>query len=573
VDAVLQHFRENQAPAVLVLPTGAGKSLVIAEIARRAKGKVLVLAHVKELCRQNYEKFRSMSREEAGIFSAGLGKKQAEHQVTFGGVQSVARGLAFWEQPLSLMIIDECHRVSGEEGTEYLRLIAYFREKNPQLCILGLTATPYRLNEGWIYRRHYEGHWRTNEERLFEKCVYEVTLAQLIHRGYLTRPTLEDAPIAQYDFSTHESEGEQAFIVRHPRVTQSIVESLVQRVEAQNRQGVMVFAATVEHAHEILQYLPRGEAALITGQTSREERDTQLRAFVDRQIRYVVNVAVLTTGFDAPHVDCIAILRRTGSLSLYQQIVGRGLRLFPGKSDCLVIDYAGNGYNIYSPEVGSGRPDREAEVVDVVCPECGFTNQFWGKKDESGAVLEHYGRRCHGEVALAEDGRSSSGRRCSYRFRFKECPSCSSENDIAARSCSTCGHRLVDPDEMLKDALRLKDSLVLRVAGMQLAVQGTTLKITYHDEDGATLSEKFEFQHDGARRAFNLAFGRRIASGRRPLELQSPEQAKALEAHLPVPDFVVGQRWKKARQALVYLVKERVFDYQGRYRRAEDAPN
>ncbi len=107
-----------------------------------------------------------------------------------------------------------------------------------------------------------------------------------------------------------------------------------------------------------------------------------------------MNVAVLTTGFDAPHVDLIAILRPTESVSLYQQIVGRGLRLAPGKTDCLILDYAGNPHDLYAPEVGTPKGKSDNVPVQVFCPACGFANTFWGKTTADGTLIEHFGRRC-----------------------------------------------------------------------------------------------------------------------------------------------------------------------------------
>ncbi len=114
----------------------------------------------------------------------------------------------------------------------------------------------------------------------------------------------------------------------------------------------MIFASTVEHAHEILRLLP-ANSALVSAETPARERDALILAFKAQQLKFLVNVAVLTTGFDAPHVDLIAILRPTESVSLYQQIVGRGLRLSPGKTDCLILDYAGNPHDLFTPEVGA----------------------------------------------------------------------------------------------------------------------------------------------------------------------------------------------------------------------------
>ncbi len=157
----------------------------------------------------------------------------------------------------------------------------------------------------------------------------------------------------------------------------------------------MIFAATVAHAEEIMGYLPAEQAALITGATASAERTALIDAFKARQLKYLVNVAVLTTGFDAPHVDLIAILRPTESVSLYQQIVGRGLRLSPGKEECLILDYAGNPWDLYAPEVGEPKPDSDSEPVQVPCPDCGHANLFWGKRDGE-LVIEHFGRRCQG---------------------------------------------------------------------------------------------------------------------------------------------------------------------------------
>ncbi len=162
----------------------------------------------------------------------------------------------------------------------------------------------------------------------------------------------------------------------------------------------MIFASTVEHAREITGLLPAGEAELITGDTPGPQRDRIIEAFKAQQYRYLVNVAVLTTGFDAPHVDLIAILRPTESVSLYQQIVGRGLRLAPGKTDCLILDYAGNPHDLYAPEVGSPKGKSDNVPVQVFCPACGFANTFWGKTTADGTLIEHFGRRCRAGLKM-----------------------------------------------------------------------------------------------------------------------------------------------------------------------------
>jgi DNA repair protein RadD len=302
VDATLKHFRKSRVPAVIVLPTGAGKSLIIAELAKLARGRVLVLAHVKELVEQNYAKFLSYGLE-AGIYSAGLNQKDSSEKVIFGSIQSVARATEDFFKDFSLLVIDECHRVSVEDDTQYAQVIQKIRSDNPQLCILGLTATPYRLDSGWIYQYNYHGFICSHVPRLFGKCIYDLTLRQMITEGYLTQPVQIDAPVASYDFSSLKlPAGQQSYSVAdieeilkdQSRITPVIIQNIIEM--ASDRKGVIIFTASVLHAREIINYLPEGQAALVLGDTPGEERDRIIAQFKARQIKFLVNVSVLTTG-------------------------------------------------------------------------------------------------------------------------------------------------------------------------------------------------------------------------------------------------------------------------------------
>ncbi|MCO7229008.1 DEAD/DEAH box helicase [Halomonas sp. CnH100-B] len=572
VKRVVSHFRATSAPAVVVLPTGSGKSLVIAELARLARGRVLVLAHVRELVEQNHAKYQAYGLE-ADIFSAGLKRKEASRQVVFGSVQSVVRNMEqFNDASFTLLVIDECHRVSLEEDSSYRQVIEHLRSQNPQLKILGLTATPFRLGQGFIYHRHHHGMVRGSEESFFADCVFEQPLRLMVKQGFLAAPKRLDMAIEGYDFSALAPSSSGLFreeelnrVVAGNRATPGIIAQVVEY--AADRQGVMIFAATVAHAEEIMGYLPAEQAALITSATASAERTALIDAFKARQLKYLVNVAVLTTGFDAPHVDLIAILRPTESVSLYQQIVGRGLRLSPGKEECLILDYAGNPWDLYAPEVGEPKPDSDSEPVQVPCPDCGHANLFWGKRDGE-LVIEHFGRRCQG---LIEDD-TGRRRQCEFRFRFKVCDECGAENDIAARRCHGCEKLLVDADDKLKDALKLKDAKVLRVSGMQL--EATTngrglprLKATYHDEDGDSLSEWFALETPAQRRAFYAVFLRthlRAPGGQ--WQPTTPDEVVNEQRRLRHPDFVVGRKVGRHFQ-----IRDKLFDYQGRYRKAADA--
>ena len=609
VSAVLKHFRKTNESAVIVLPTGSGKSLVIAELARLAKRKILVLTHVKELVEQNHQKYESYGVT-AGIYSAGLKLKETQHQVTFASIQSAARNLDDFNEPYSLIIIDECHRVNlasaelakdkakGESkngskdgikeqsqerasSNQYQQIIEKLMQVNPEVKLLGLTATPYRLGMGWIYKKHYRGFMRSEEKRPFEHCIYELPLSYLIKRQYLTEPNLIDATIEHYDFSSlrANASGEYSstdinhLLNKNPRVTQSIIEQVIEL--GHKRQGIMVFAATVEHAKEVFSYLPAKLSALITGATDNTERDKLIKAFKRKEIKYLVNVSVLTTGFDAPHVDMIAILRPTQSVSLYQQIIGRGLRLSDNKKDCLVIDYTGNDFDLYYPEVGEKKPNSKSQPVQVVCPSCEFPNIFWGICDDDGYLVEHYGRRCQGLVYAPSEEQTTESQ-CDYRFVFKECPHCGGENDIAARTCLQCLEVLVDPDDMLKKALQLKDSKIIRCAGLNLTEVSDKgadkLKITYHDEEGAELNESFDFAKSNQVKAFNDIFSKRLSAkisvqlgSTESFEVNNLQQALQLANILPCPDFVIARK-----QKYYWRIKDRLFDYQGKYRKANE---
>ena len=573
VQNTVSHFKKTDDAAVIVLPTGAGKSLVIAELARIAKRKILVLAHVKELVEQNSEKYKSYGLE-VSIFSAGLKQKSLIHQVTFASIQSIAKNLDKLDESYSLVIIDECHRVNLETNSQYAQVINQLKTHNTSLKVLGLTATPYRMGIGWIYHEHYHGFVRGSEDAPFKKCIYELPLRYMIKNNFLTPPNMIDAAINHYDFSSIPTDSfgrfdnqEMSLLLKDSqRVTKAIVDQIVDF--AQNRLGVMIFASTIEHAKEILTYLPQNDcpksrSALVIGDTELSQRDRIITEFKQQKIKFLVNVSVLTTGFDAPHVDFIAILRPTESVSLYQQIVGRGLRLSENKDDCLVIDYAGNGYDIFYPEVGSKKPDSESEPVQVLCPGCGFANMFWGKTDNDGKVIEHFGRRCQG--MLENDDLSQQ---CDFRFRFKQCDSCGAENDIAARKCHECGCAIVDPDDKLKAALNLKDALVLRCSGMQFeAISEFKIKITYFDEDGASCDEVYNFENSGSTYYFNQAFGKRLLAGQEPTYFKSLSQAMDKQAFFRAPDFVIARKMNKKNRG-AWRIVEKLFDYEGNYRKA-----
>jgi DNA repair protein RadD len=378
-----------------------------------------------------------------------------------------------------LVIIDEAHGITPTVRD----IIAAMREGNPNLRVCGLTATPYRLGSGWIFREQDTGRINgedTARDPYFAKCVYKIDARALIGMGYLTPPVIGAINASGYDTSglalnsrgQFDADAVDRAYHGHGRKTAAIVGDVV--AQAASRKGVMFFAATVKHAHEIMASLPPELSQIVTGGTPKAQRDSILKRFKAQQIKYLVNVSVLTTGFDASHVDLIAILRKTESIGLLQQIIGRGLRLHEGKTDCLVLDYTTNledhcpDGDLFAPVVKAGKAGGVGGGITCLCPSCSYENTFTAnpqyldyQHDEAGYAIDldgqqvmsdfgpipvHYGRRCMG---LERVGRRGEYQRCGYRWTFKECPHCGGDNDIAARYCTSCKGEIVDPNEKL----------------------------------------------------------------------------------------------------------------------------
>jgi DNA repair protein RadD len=480
--AALDWMKRSTAPFIIDAATGAGKSHIIAEIAaviHRMTGKrVLCLAPSAELVTQNREKFLATGNK-ASMFSASAGAKELRHPVVFGSPMTVKNRVSRFKDNYALVILDEAHGITPTVR----EIIDAMRDGNPNLRVCGLTATPYRLGSGWIFREHDSGKINgedTARDPYFAKCVYKIDARSLIEMGFLTPPVIGQINASGYDTSglalnsrgQFDADAVDRAYHGHGRKTAAIVGDVV--AQAQDRRGVMFFAATVKHAHEIMASLPPEMSEIVTGETPKGQRDDILRRFKAQQIKYLVNVSVLTTGFDASHVDLIAILRKTESVGLLQQIIGRGLRLHPGKTNCLVLDYTTNledhcpDGDLFAPVVKAGKAAGGGGGMTCVCPACQYENSFSAnlqyldyQKDAAGYVLDldgrqimsdfgpipsHYGRRCMG---LVQAGNRGEYERCGYRWTFKSCDVCGSENDIAARYCASCKGELVNPNDRL----------------------------------------------------------------------------------------------------------------------------
>ena len=479
-DAILKWIRKTSEPCCIEAATGAGKSHIIAALAetvnRISNGKhVLCLAPSAELVIQNSEKYEATGNK-FSIFSASAGSKSLRHPVVFGTPLTVANRIRKFGSQFAMVIIDECHGLTPT----IKKIIDAMREQNPNLRVVGMSATPYRMGTGYIFRHWPNGAQVTPMEAVnpyFLACVDRITAKQLIDMEYLTKPVIGNIHAESYHTLGMELNArgqfdaddiDQAYL-GHGRKTSAIIADVV--AQARERQGVMIFAATVQHAQECMESLPRGLSAIVTSDTPREERKDIITQFKAREIKYLVNVSVLTTGFDAPHVDLIAILRATESVGLLQQIVGRGLRLCDGKDDCLVLDYAENierhcpDGDIFNPIIEVTKTSGTT-YVRCTCPTCEKINEFKARPNPSGFKINetgyftdldgslidsdygpmpaHYGRRCQ-----AINMTSGKPQRCEYRWTLKKCPHCEAENDIAARYCFECKGEIVDPNDKL----------------------------------------------------------------------------------------------------------------------------
>jgi len=482
-DQIVNWIKKLREPCLIEAATGAGKSHIIAALAETVReisgGKrVLCIAPSAELVIQNSEKYK-LTGNPYSIFSASVGQKNLKHPVVFGTPMTIANKIKRFGKEFGMIVIDEAHGITPT----IKKIVEAIRAENPMVRVVGMTATPYRMFGGYIFAMWPDGRpvpETQAREPYFTKLVDQITARQLIALGYLTPPVIGSIDAESYDTIGMQLNSRGQFnaddidraYMGQGRKTAKIIADVV--AKSRGRNGVMIFAATVQHAKECLESLPAELSAIVTGETPRKERAEIIARFKAGQIKYIVNVAVLTTGFDAPHVDVIAMLRATESAGLLQQIIGRGLRIAEGKTDCLVLDYAQNierhcpDGDIFNPHIRPMGMKEEAKTLRCRCPECETENEFVARFnkdkyeiDENGYYVDldgrrietefgdmpaHHGRRCQGFVAVGGGDLD----RCRYRWTFKECPACKAENDIAARHCTDCKNEMVDPNEKLR---------------------------------------------------------------------------------------------------------------------------
>lgn len=521
VAAALASLMQGVENPVVVLPTGGGKTPVLAAICQhfaRRGGKVIILSHVKELLEQSKNTLQKIAPElPVGVYSAGLGQKENRCPITVAGIQSVYQKAEEFE-PFDLIIVDECHLIPPSGEGMYQTFLRACKTQNPFVKLLGLTATPFRTGQGMI----------CTKDGLLNHICYEIKVGDLIQQGFLS-PLISKNGSHKADFRQLHIQGgefvsaEVESLVNTEVEIYSAVAEIVRRT--QDRKFVLIFAASVEHAKNIQRVLQRQsgqEVGLVTGQTESSERAEIIQRFRGESIpgnlfgdtlsplKYVVNVNVLTTGFDAPNIDCIALMRPTMSPGLYVQMVGRGLRKCEGKENCLVLDYGEN-------------------------------------------ILRH---GCIDDIFIRQPGQKGNA-------PTKECPKCHEVLPLSTRKCPQCGHifemeKKTQITENAADAAILSKDTKPETWSVQWvdyiywdknAEKTPTVRVIYH-----TLFKDYSEwicpSHFGiARRKFEF-WWRARQKERKPLPQNSLEAVNRANKELKIPDKIVvkkelGKRWEK----------------------------
>jgi DNA repair protein RadD len=448
IDALFAAWANGHGNALLVLPTGAGKE---PRARRSLPGTAPRLSDAPDRYRD--ARSRADRAKLPGVdaaVAAGAGRhlfrrhrpaRRARASIVFMGIQSVHNKTDVLGD-FDVLLVDECHLIPRNADTSYGRFIAKLQDRVPDMRVVGLTATPYRLDSGRLDR---------GKDRLFEGITYEANVADLIEAGYLS-PLVSKATAQQLDVSGVKKRGgeyverELQIAVDQDWITRAAVAEIAQF--GATRRAWLAFCAGVDHSLHVRDAIRAAGfvCETVTGETPKAERDRIVAAFRAGQIRCLTSVGVLGTGFNVPMVDLIALLRPTNSAGLYVQQVGRGLRLAPDKDNCLVLDFAGLV--------------KKHGPIDMVT---------------SGSVEKAKGADIEKQVLA------------------KECPECKTLVGLATRTCPSCGHEWPVKEELPKHEATADASSAILSRGGPTWVDVNRARYYVHRKDGSPDSLRVEY--------------------------------------------------------------------------------
>lgn len=385
VDACWWHLCNRSGNPIIVIPTGGGKTPIECTIARRAVEEagadgVMLVSHVSELVAQVAGCLDRMGVDH-GVYAAGLGRRETGKRITSAMINSVFNRADEFGT-INLLLIDECHRVSGDAGSMYGQLIEGLRQVNPRMKVVGLSATPFRLDSGPLVQ----------PGSMWERICYEAKVKTLVDAGWLS-PMTNEPTKAQFDLAQLQvvgkdySEASQQSIYHGTDLELAVIE-MIDICNATGRRSVIVFCPSVQVVEEVTNLIAI-DAAMVHGGISDLERAAAIDGHKSGAVRFLVNCEVLTTGYDAPGIDAVVLFRATQSAGLFAQMAGRGFRLAEGKRDCLLLDYGGNlmrhgpldalDYG-YPRKPGEGKPpmkkcpacEKQVPISWQMCQHCGF---------------------------------------------------------------------------------------------------------------------------------------------------------------------------------------------------------
>lgn len=409
IDSLYKYWSSEKGNPLIVAPCGAGKSLIIAffiqEAMQYAGTRILVLTHRRELLQQNEAELRGIWPDApTGFYSAGIGRKDRYAKILFAGIQTAYNNLHTLD-PFDLVLIDECHLLPRKAASQYGKAVDTLKMMNQRTRFVGLTATPYRLDSGLLH----EG-----DGALFDQVTYEIPVRQLIDEGHLCEVVgKRGAEVADLT-GVHKrggefvgKEAERAFDV--PALTAAACDEIVRY--GKTRRAWLIFASGVQHAEHVRDAIRAHgiDCEVVHGGVPRAERDAIVDDFKAGRLRCLVNVDILTIGFNAPICDMGVLLRATASTALYVQIVGRLMRTYSGKANALLLDYGGNverhgpidRVKVRRPSEGGGEAPAKAcpschSIVHASARECGDCGHLFPERQArhertayAGAIMSH----------------------------------------------------------------------------------------------------------------------------------------------------------------------------------------